>query len=330
MKLFALPRMSLLIGALLLPGITAAETTSEVVITEWTVPWENSLPRDPWVETADKIWFVGQRDDYVASFNPVTAEFKRYDLEAGAGPHTVIVDKRGAWYAGNRSEHIGLINPATGAIEKFILPGDGPRDVHTMGFTRTGDIWFTVQSGNKIGLLKTENKKMTLYHVPTKDARPYGLLVDKNNKPWIALFGTNKLATVEDQQVVEITLPRAENRPRRLAITPDGMVWYVDYAEGHLGRYNPTTGAVDEWRTPGQEKSRPYAMAADKQGRVWFVETGMQPNRLIRFNPADNTFSKPTEITSGGGSVRHMVYDPKENVLWFGTDTNTIGRAALP
>ncbi len=300
------------------------------VIKEWKVPWKNSLPRDPWVENAGTIWFVGQKADYVATFNPADGEFKRYDLDAGTGPHTVIVDKRGAWYAGNTASHVGLLNPQTGAVEKFVLPGDGPGDVHTMDFTSTGDIWFTVQGGNQIGLLKGDSKKITLHDVPTKHARPYGLLVDRNDKPWVALFGTNKLATVEDNRVVEITLPRAENRPRRLAISPDGMVWYVDYAEGHLGRYNPMTGSIDEWRMPGKEKSRPYAVAADKRGVIWIVETGPQPNRLVSFDPQTQSFGTPVEIPSGGGAVRNMMYDAKENSLWFGTDTDTIGRARLP
>ena len=45
---------------------------------------------------------------------------------------------------------------------------------------------------------------------------------------------------------------------------------------------------------------------------------------------AATTPPEHTEIKSGGGTVRHMVYDEKENALWFGTDTNTIGRATLP
>jgi len=28
--------------------------------------------------------------------------------------------------------------------------------------------------------------------------------------------------------------------------------------------------------------------------------------------------------------VRHMVFDDKRNAIWFGTDTNNLGRASLP
>jgi virginiamycin B lyase len=199
-----------------------------------------------------------------------------------------------------------------------------------MDFTRTGDIWFTAQQGNQIGFLDTKARKITLHDLATPNARPYGLIVGKDDQPWVVLFGTNKLATIQDDKVVEIPLPRPETRPRRLAVTADGTVWYVDYAAGYLGRYNPGDGSVEEWRAPSGERSRPYAMTSDKNGNLWLVETGVQPNRLVGFDAEHEIFISSTEIKSGGGAVRHMVYDPDSHSIWFGTDTNTIGRARLP
>jgi virginiamycin B lyase len=149
--------------------------------------------------------------------------------------------------------------------------------------------------------------------------------------PWIVLFGTNKLATVDPATFAlrEIELPRAEARPRRLVVTPDGMVWYGDYAKGMLGRYDPKTGAFREWALPSGERSLPYAMALDDRNRIWLVETGVRPNQFVGFDPASETFVATAAIPSGAGSVRHMVFDPKTRSFWFGTDVNTIGRATL-
>lgn len=313
-----------------LPVHAPAQEADELEIREWDVPWDNSRPRDPWVGGPDRIWFVGQTGDYVATLNPESGEFHRFDLEPGTGPHTVISDGRGAWYAGNRARHIGLIDPASGEIEKIMMPGDGRGDVHTMDFTSGGDIWFTVQHGNQIGFLETATRTITLYDVPTAQARPYGLVVDGNDRPWVVLFGSHKLATVEaDGSVTEIDLPRTEARPRRLAVTGDGKVWYVDYADGWLGRYDPASGEIREWRAPGAADARPYAMSADSEGRLWFVETGMLPNRFVGFDPNSERFTAPLAIRSGGGTVRHMVHDPDTRSIWFGTDTHTIGQARL-
>jgi virginiamycin B lyase len=71
-------------------------------------------------------------------------------------------------------------------------------------------------------------------------------------------------------------------------------------------------------------------MAVDAQDRLYFVESGVRPNRFVGFDPAAEEFFALTEIASGGGTVRHMYYHPPTREIWFGTDTNNIGRARVP
>jgi len=82
----------------------------------------------------------------------------------------------------------------------------------------------------------------------------------------------------------EIELPRKDARPRRLVITIDNSIWYVDYTEGFLGRYDQNTGNFKEWPLPGGKGARPYGMAVDDNDNLWFVETGLCPNRFVGFN----------------------------------------------
>ncbi len=323
---------SLLLALLCVPLTVEAQELNPVEITEWTVPWEESRPRDPFV-AGDHIWFVGQRDDYIGRLDPVTGDFERFDLGEGAGPHNVVVGPDGhPWYAGNRASHIGKLNPADGSITKFPMPDPAARDPHTLTFAPDGNVWFTVQGGNFIGRLTPETGEVDLIEVPTPEARPYGIDLDSSNNPWVVEFGTNKIAKVDPGtlELREFTLPAEDARPRRIAITSDDMVWYVDYARGSLGRMDPATGEVTEWPAPGGEESRPYGMTADHEDRLWFVETGPEPNRLVGFDPETGEYFSITEIESGGGAVRHMVFDAPTSSIWFGTDTNTIGRAVVP
>lgn len=325
------PRVLALLAACLLLPMAQADAPAPPVLKEWEIPWDNTRPRDPWVGPQDNtVWFVGQAGDYVARLNPETNDLKRYRLDAGTGPHNVIADDRGVFYAGNQAEHIGLLDPESGDIRKFRLEGEGPRDVHTMAFDTNGDIFFTEQGGNRIGWLDVDKSDFRMFDVKSEWARPYGIVVSEQGRPWVALFGTNKLATVDRKgQVHEVVLPREQARPRRLDITDSGQVWYVDYNQGFLGRLDIDTGEIVEWPVPGGQDARPYAMALDDEGRPWFVETGPSPNRLIGFDPQTETFSNPATIPSGGGTVRHMVFDPQARAFWFGTDTNTLVRATL-
>ena len=114
-------------------------------------------------------------------------------------------------------------------------------------------------------------------------------------------------------------------------IAADGSVWYADYMRGKLIRFNPSTKAAKEWDMPSGAASLPYSLALDGRGRVWLAETGVQPNRLVGFDPATEKFFSINPITkSGAGSIRHMVYHPGTKSIWFGTDANTIGRAVIP
>ena len=130
----------------------------------------------------------------------------------------------------------------------------------------------------------------------------------------------------------EVEIPRTDARPRRLEVSSDGRVWYVDYAEGYLGAYDPATGEFDEWRAPRGPESRPYGMEIDDRDRLWLVETGPrgQPNQFVGFDPETEEFFGMTEVPSGGGTVRHMYFHAPTRTIWFGADTNTIGRARLP
>lgn len=310
-------------------GASAEVPAAAVEIREWTVPYQDSRPRDPFVAPDGRVWFVGQRSHYAAVLDPETGEFKRYDMTESAGPHNLIVDADGiVWYAGNLVGNIGRLDPATGEITTYRAE---VRDPHTLVFDPDGSIWFTAQMGNRVGHFDPVTGAIQLFDVPTASARPYGIVPDGRGRVWVAEFGTNKIGVVGmEEPYREIVLPNAESRPRRIAVTPDGAVWYVDYALGWLGRIDPETEEIREWPMLSGSTAHPYALAADSAGRVWFVETGPNPNLFTGFDPAGETYIEGVPIPSGGGAVRHMYYDEKTNAIWFGTDTNTIGRAQLP
>ena len=322
-----------LLGCMQTSGYQESENVAPVEITEWAVPWEQTRPRDPYVDQQNRVWFVGQRGDYLARLNPETGKFQQYMLDPGTGPHNLIVDSHGrVWYAGNRASHIGTLDPDTGKITKYDMPDPTADDPHTLIFGVNQDIWFTVQQSNFIGHLAMGTGEVTLMPLPTSSARPYGIVVDRGGTPWFTEFGTNKIGTIDPatQSVREIQLPRKDARPRRLAAISNNSIWYVDYAGGYLGQLTPATGKIWEWRMPGGEDSRPYGMTADDQDRVWFVETGAFPNRLIGFDTKTKKVISMTGIKSGAGTVRHMVFHQPTQTIWFGTDANTIGRAKVP
>jgi virginiamycin B lyase len=297
-------------------------------IQQWEVPWARTRPRDPFVAPDGRVWFVGQAGNYAAVLDPKSGDFKRYAVEEDAYPHTIVVDAQGyPWYAGNRGSHIGRIDPTTGKVTRYDMPDPAARDPHTIAFDATGDLWFSLQGASKIGHLDKETGRVRLATAGER-ANPYGVKMDSRGRPWIALFATNYIGTVDPatMELKRYELPQG-SRPRRLVVDSKDRIWYGDYAQGQLGLLDPASGQVKEFSDPNGANAGPYGMAVDEWDRIWYVNTRVSPNRFVGFDPATETFIANVPIDAG--AIRHMYYDKPSRSIWFGTDSNTIGKAVV-
>lgn len=333
MKTFAAAVAAALVTMLITfaPAPSAAEELNPVQIDEWPTPWQGR-GRDPYAAGPDEIWFVGQQGHYLARFTPSTEEFFKVDLPPGTGPHNNIVQSNGlVWYSGNASgESIGYYDPK--ADELTVIDVPGARDPHTLVFDEAEqNIFFTVQFGNMIGRLSLADHSVKTMPVATPSSRPYGIRIAPDGTPWVVLLGTNKLVKVDPETVAltEVELPYADARPRRLEITSDGRIWYADWERGRIGLYDPASGRADEFELPAGQGSGPYGMAMDELDRVWVVVTGANPNLFVGFDTKSEEIFSITEIPSGARSVRHMDYEEESGTVWFGTDTEMLGRAIV-
>jgi len=301
-------------------------------IREWVVPYEHSRPRDPSVDSHGRVWFCGQAGAYLAYLEPESGRFKKYQLTDGANPHNLIIDRHDqVWFAANTLPYIGRLNPKSGTVTKYPMPDRTARDPHTLVFDPNGNIWFTAQWSNLVGRLNTETGEVDLINLPDPGSRPYGIKTDAKGQPWVALFGTNKLGTI-DAETLElklVELPHKGSRPRRLEISGDGVIWYGDYSRGMLGSYDPGLKVFEEWQLPGGPGSRPYGMAMDHREHIWLAEGGA-PNRLVEFDSGKQAFDTVIDAPNANGSIRHMYFDRNTKSIWFGEDTNFIGRLQIP
>lgn len=303
---------------------------------EWTVPWERTRPRDPIMDQSGRVWFVGQTGNYVAYLDPKSGEFKRYQIADGTHPHNIVVDERGGvWFTGNRNSRIVQLDPLSGELKNFMMPDSTLRDPHTMIFGKDGVAWFTAQGANRIGRLDRATGEIRLWNPSEPRSNPYGVVIDSKGRPWFNLFGKNKIATIDPKtlEYKEYMLPHERARARRAAVTSDDAVWYADYSRGYLGRMDPKTGAFDEWPVPSGASSMPYAMTSDDRDRLWLVETGVQPNRLVAFDAKTKAWVANIPVLSNGATrntVRHMTFNRATREIWFGTDAGTIGAVKVP
>jgi virginiamycin B lyase len=316
----------------LVPALLVAGAAAPLAVREWTVPWEGTRPRDPYVAPNGLVWFVGQEGNYLATLDPKTGKFERYEIDEGTHPHNLVVAPDGmVWYTGNRNGRLVKLDPKTRKLTNYPMPDPDVSDPHTMVLDETGNAWFTAQGTGVVGRLDAKTGEIRLWEMGS-GSRPYGIEVAADGRPWYVLFGTNVVGTIDPATMKERRYELPEGaRARRLTVRKDA-IWYGDYARGYLGRLDPATGKVAEFALPSGRSSLPYAMAGDDKGRIWLAETGVRPNRLVAFEPGPGKFTQVVN-TEGGeqpNTIRHMVFHRPTRAIWYGTDRNTVGRLEVP
>jgi len=310
------------------PHPKAAEIAGPVQasIKLWDVPTIGSRPHDPLATKDGAIWWTGQLSNKLGRVDPKTGAIREYLLKSPhSGPHGLTEDKDGnIWFTGNNIGIIGKLDPKTGITTEYPLPDPQARDTHTLLFDHDGILWFTVQQANKVGRLDPKTGEIKLVTSPTPKSRPYGMAVNSKNVVHFVEFGTNKIATIDNAMAIkEYPLPDAGARPRRIAIGPDDVIWYTDFARGFLGRFDPATGKVTEWQSPTGPKSEPYGIVFTK-GALWYNESGAKPNTIVRFDPQTEKF-QTWSIPGGGDIVRNMSVTPDGNPVTANSLTNQVG-----
>ena len=295
------------------PAPTIIAGPVDVSFKEWELPTLGSRPHDPLATPDGAIWYTGQMANVLGRLDPASGVIKQYPLKTPfSGPHGLTYDKDGdIWFAANFAGYIGKLDPKTGDIREYKMPDPAARDPHTPLFDKDGVLWFTLQNANMVGRLDPKTGAIKLVTMPTPKSQPYGMVFASDGETiFFDMFGTNKIASIDRKTMAikEYPLPDSGSRPRRIAITSDDIIWYGDYSRGRLGRLDPKTGKVTEYPSPGGPRTQPYGITA-LHDIIWYVESGLQPNALVRFDPKTEKF-QTWAIPSGGGVVRNMMPTP--------------------
>ena len=305
------------------PNLVAGDFPIE--ISEWVVPTLGQRARDP-IEALDgSIWWTGMWASIVGRLDPKTGQMEEYQLPVTARPHSIVPDAHGyIWYMGNSNATIGRLDPTTGIIDEYPTHA---KDPHTGVFHPNGNLYFTAQHSGVVGRLDPLTGEVS--EIATR-ARPYGIKVGSNGMLYVAYNGTNAIAEIDPDTlgIRYFDIPDPRTRIRRLDIASNGSIWFVNSSLGKIGNLDPKTGAVKQWDSPSGPSSHPYAIAVIDDV-IWYNESGMRPDTLVRFDPTAERFQS-WAIPSGIGIVRHVWVTKDKNLLIHQSSSNRIGLVHIP
>lgn len=250
--------------------------------------------------SADKIWILNPKNNAIESIQlpanglPLGGMFAGAvaplgTFEAYRGPHSIVRGPDGRMYITcSLSAEIAIFDPRTKQT-LFIPTGGDTIYPHTLRFDRNGKLWFTFSLSNQIGRMDIRTHKIDVVDLPSHGA--WRWLTD-------ALFpAVLKVSSWFGKKDMHVKLSHHQltgegrdvfNLPYGIDINPiDGSVWYSKLYSGYIGRLDPATMTVKEYKTPF---SAPRRLRFDKHGILWIPS--FEHGVLMKFDARNEKFVK--------------------------------------
>jgi virginiamycin B lyase len=249
-----------------------------------------------------------------------------------AALHDIAVDPRGiAWVNELNQYKLGRFDPTTYEFTD-ITPPPGPRKVGILNHmgppTRgAGDsIWFAEVGANRRWLqFDTKYQEFTTFQAPAEfkgQMSGNSMRADPNGKMVWSTANTRIVGlNIQTKEFVAYDIPHwveTKQNPGAYGIdvAGDGRVWFVEREANKIGRLDPSTGKIDEFKTPGVDV--PRRMGTDWDGNLWvgFHETG----KLVKIDQKTGqmTYYEPPTPNSG---TYLAVPDARRHVIWVTEQT---------
>jgi streptogramin lyase/plastocyanin len=239
----------------------------------------------------DALWIAASYDNKIIRFDVRTHRLQGYPIDVpNSWPFFVAIGKNGTiWFSERAAGEIGNLDPGTGAFRHFHppTPHSGPAGMAVD--RRTGVVWFTESYADRIASLDPETGHITEYPMGQVSSGlvsgPAGIGVDANGDIWFAkLEGKIGHLAAGAQSIELIDTPSEARRPAGLTIDVRGEIWVAALDGNCILRYQPyrrrfvsyaiPTGMPDTTplSPPAAQTSRPFGIAADSEGNIWFSE----------------------------------------------------------
>jgi virginiamycin B lyase len=258
----------------------------------------------------------------VVKLDPRTVTFQRYQLPAPAGPHGITIDSAGMVWVG---ETVGFaldrLDPETGKVDRFpidlrgFLKGRG----HDPIVDKDQNVWLATIVGNQLTKYDRKTNKIINYEPPTANSFPYGLDKDRDGNIWISQFVQCRIAKFDpktEEWKEYPVLTAYQDDPfctvRRPSVGPDGTIWYGVFNKGILGKLDPVSGKMVEYKIP-MKNAEPYDVWPDPAGNIWISDGGMG-GTLEVFDPRTEKFTFYPTVQRGDLPKIEIT---REGAVWY-------------
>lgn len=278
------------------------------VFKEWAIGDARSYIHDIDIGPDNKLYGVDMGNDKLYILDPATNQkeiinFPPSDLPLGGlfagaiaplgtffakhGPHSIQSGPQGKlWITNSLATEIMAYDPLTRKFKIYPI-GEDAIYPHTLRFDSQGILWFTLALSNQIGRFDPATEQFTIIDTPSHGAMRW--LTDA------LLPALLKFAALFPKKDLQLTLSHHKisgegykifNLPYGIDVNPiDGSIWYSKLYSSYIGRLDPVTQTVEEFKTP---LKGPRRLRFDRAGMLWIPS--FEESALMRFDPETREF----------------------------------------
>jgi streptogramin lyase/cytochrome c5 len=215
--------------------------------------------------------------------------------------------------------------------EKWLESIDGdPQDVvrnrikwmQSQAFDSKGNLYVGWIMGGALSKFDAQSRKPTVFPLPSTNAIVYGVVSDRNDNMWMALWDSGKIAKFDTRQETwtEITPKTYPNQTRRVNVDYQNNIWWGIWAAGprpaKIAKYDQATGKITEWTVP-ERNAQPYDVSQDLEGNIWFPDSPASDRSAMigKLNPKDGSFTFYPKPQFGADTPKIQL--TRDGAIWF-------------
>jgi copper transport protein len=303
-------------------------------IQEYNIPMNDSVPLYTLYDKNRNVIWVGDtaiNSSRILEFNLTSGKFTEHRLNGTSIVTVMAFDRNNnnqIWYVDPLLKHLGHYDPSADTTKLYNIITQGGVWISRIAVDLNNNVWLTSPDSNELLRFNIQAKNFTILHLPTMNAMPIGILLDKETGMiWIA-ENIGKLASIDpiNYKINEYPIIATNNNryfPTELFMsTVAGDDLYVSDHDNHtVSVFNPILKTFKTYPVFNANASS-FGMAMDNYGYLWVAEH--TTNKIAVIDP-ETGFSREIEIPKANPYVQFLTSDSKGNI-WFAEERgNSLG-----
>ena len=258
----------------------------------------------------------------ILEFNLTAGKFIEYKLN-GTSIVTVMAfdhNNNQIWYIDPLLKRLGHYYPSSNTSKLYDIPTRGT--ISRIAVDLNNNVWLTSSDSNELLRFNSQAKNFTMFNLPTVNAMPIGILLDKSTGMiWIA-EGIGKLASIDpikNYKINEYPMTTATNNntyyfPTELFMnTVAGDNLYVSDHDNHtVSVFDPKLKTFKTYPV-FNPNALPFGLAMDNYGYLWVAEH--TTNKIAVIDP-ETGLSRQIEIPKANPYIQFLTSYSNGNI-WF-------------